>query len=95
MEDWWVRYKGTLSVALLSSVLYALLAIAYTYPLITHLGSGILRGLDTEDALQQTWVVAWVQHALLSHPAALFNAPIFSPRATRSPTRIPCSLSRS
>jgi hypothetical protein len=59
--------------------LYFALAAAITYPLITHLSTAILRGIDTEDALQQTWVIAWVQHAVRMHDFAFFNAPIFYP----------------
>ena len=55
--------------AALAALLYLALAVLNTYPLIAHLASGVLRGIDTGDALQQTWVLAWVQHALQHNPA--------------------------
>ena len=39
----------------------------------------MLSGIDTGDALQQTWVLAWMQHALQHNPGALWDAPIFYP----------------
>jgi hypothetical protein len=72
--------RATIRAALASAGVYLLFAIACTYPLILHLNAGVLRGIDTLDALQQSWVLAWVQHALLAHPTTLFNAPIFYPR---------------
>jgi hypothetical protein len=60
-------------------LVYAGLALAFTWPLATHLDSGILRGEDTEDALQQTWVLAWVRHAVVHLHWRLFDAPIFYP----------------
>jgi hypothetical protein len=65
--------------ALLSFFVYTVLAIGMTYPLITHLDSGFLQGVDSSDAYQLAWVLAWVQHALTSHPMALYNAPVFYP----------------
>jgi hypothetical protein len=58
---------------------YTVMAVAYTYPLITHLGTGFLHGIDYYDSFQQAWVVAWVQHALLTNPLSLYDAPIFYP----------------
>ena len=65
--------------AAVAALLYIALAVLNTYPLIAHLDSGVLRGIDTGDALQQTWVLAWVQHALQHNPSGFWDAPIFYP----------------
>jgi hypothetical protein len=58
-------------------VLFAALAILHTWPLATdplHLSR-----LDNDDTAFNTWVVAWVAHALPTDPIHLFDAPIFYP----------------
>src|SRR6185437_16801790 len=64
---------------LIAGFAYLVMAIAYTWPLALHLNSGILNETDAPDAYEQTWVLAWVQHALATNPTQLLNAPIFSP----------------
>ncbi|HEY8287168.1 MAG TPA: hypothetical protein VIJ28_22495 [Chloroflexota bacterium] len=64
---------------LVAGFAYLALAIAYTWPLALHLNTGILNETDAPDAYEQTWVIAWVQHALATNPTQLLNAPIFSP----------------
>src|SRR5215467_4142878 len=78
LHQHWAMRRGAIAVAL-SAGLYLAFALVFTYPLIAHLDSGILRNLDTEDAFEQTWVVAWVQHVILTHHASLFDAPIYYP----------------
>jgi hypothetical protein len=78
LHQHWAMRSGAIAVAL-SAGLYLAIALVFTYPLISHLDSGILRNLDTEDAFEQTWVVAWVQHVILTHHASLFDAPIYYP----------------
>ena len=43
--------NGASAVAL-SALFYTVFALIFTFPLVAHLGSGILRGLDTEDAFR-------------------------------------------
>jgi len=64
---------------LLAGLAYLIMAMAYTWPLTLHLNSGILNEADAPDAYEQTWVIAWVQHALATNPTQLLNAPIFYP----------------
>ena len=77
-----VRLPPPFVTAVIAFLAYSAMAVAYTLPLITHLGTGFLHGVDSDDAFQEAWVVSWVQHALLTNPAALYNAPIFYPAKT-------------
>lgn len=77
--EWLGRGRCGAAAVALGALCYILFAVIFTFPLITHLDSGILRGLDTEDAFEQAWVVAWVQHALPAHLSGLFDAPIYYP----------------
>jgi hypothetical protein len=57
--------------------LFSALAILHTWPLATdplHLSR-----LDNDDTAFNTWVIAWVGHALPTDPLRLFDAPIFYP----------------
>jgi hypothetical protein len=73
----------------LSLALFAALTLYTFFPLLRCLhaclvdhvalqGTGPGR-LELADARLNTWILAWVQHALLSDPAALFDANIFYP----------------
>ncbi len=64
---------------LVSALVYLVLACAYTWPLATHLGTGLLNEVDAMDGFEQIWVIAWVQHALAVSPGKLVDAPIFYP----------------
>lgn len=57
--------------------LYTLLALVFTYPLAFNLAAAVPN--DIGDPLLNTWILAWVNHALLTNPANLFNANIFYP----------------
>ncbi len=61
----------------LTLLLYTLLTLALTHPLIFNLTSGIPS--DIGDPLLNTWILAWDSHALLTDPLNLFNANIFYP----------------
>src|SRR5665213_1777418 len=63
----------------LSAIAYLILSIAYTWPLATHLSTGLLNEIDVQDGYEQIWVLAWVQHALADSPGKLLDAPIFYP----------------
>lgn len=54
-----------------------LLAVLHTWPLASDLGG--LSRLDNADTALNTWIVAWVAHALPRAPATVFDAPIFHP----------------
>lgn len=77
-HQWFVGRRRVAALACVSFTLYALLAVAYTFPLATRLDSSFLHGIDYTDAYQLTWVLGWVQHAL-STQANPYNAPIYFP----------------
>lgn len=56
---------------------YLLLSLVLTYPLLFHLAEAVPS--DIGDPLLNTWILAWVDHALLADPLNLFNANIFYP----------------
>jgi hypothetical protein len=58
------------------TVAYAVLAIVITWPLATHLGSGLISSLDPLDS---AWRLAQGQRQLLSRPTELLDANIFYP----------------
>ena len=62
---------------LLAFSLFALLAAAHSWPLVSDLSH--LSRLDNDDAALNTWVVAWTAHILALAPWRLFAAPIFYP----------------
>ncbi|MBX0328454.1 hypothetical protein K2Z83_12280 [Oscillochloris sp. ZM17-4] len=57
-------------------LVYLALSVLMTWPLAARLGADLPSSSDT---LQQTWILAWNAHALLSDPAHLWQAPIFYP----------------
>ncbi len=57
---------------------YVLLAVAYTWPLVTHLGTVVAR--DLGDPLLSTWALWW-NSQVLPFSAAWWNGPIFAPAA--------------
>lgn len=56
---------------------FALLAVVHTWPMATDLAH--LTRHDNRDAVLNTWIVAWVAHALVVDPLHLFDANIFFP----------------
>lgn len=58
-------------------ILFAGLTLLHTWPLASN--PAHLSRLDNDDTAFNTWVVAWVEHALLRDPLHLFEAPIFYP----------------
>ena len=57
--------------------LFAGLTVLHSWPLASD-PAGLAR-LDNNDAQLNTWIIAWVPHALATDPLNLFNAPIFHP----------------
>jgi hypothetical protein len=57
-------------------VLFFALTCVMTNPLVLHIANAVE---DKQDALLNTWIIAWVGHALLTDPLNLFNANIFYP----------------
>ena len=53
------------------------LAVLLTWPMAARLGSA--GRIDSGDARHGMWNVAWVAHALTTHPTSLFDANIFHP----------------
>jgi len=60
----------------LALLLFLTLTGVMTNPLVLHLASAVE---DKQDALLNTWIIAWVGHALITEPLNLFNANIFYP----------------
>lgn len=56
--------------------IFLALTLIMTNPLALHLASAVE---DTHDALLNTWIMAWVGHALIFDPVQLFDANIFYP----------------
>jgi hypothetical protein len=66
--------RRELSVSIVS---YAVLAVVMSWPLALDLAH---RGvLYRDDGRLNTWILAWVAHALWTEPGRLFQAPIFHP----------------
>ncbi len=61
-----------------AAVLYAALAMAMTWPLAGSLRSEIPIGGDN---LHLAWVLAWIAHAIVHDPLAIFDGNIFHPAA--------------
>jgi hypothetical protein len=60
-----------------AGVVFALLAIVHTWPLVTE--PGTLSRNDNGDAQLNEWILAWVAHQLPRHPLQLFQGNIFYP----------------
>jgi hypothetical protein len=60
-------------------VLFAALSVVHSWPLASN-PAGLAR-LDNHDAELNTWIIAWVPHALATNPLGLFEAPIFHPES--------------
>lgn len=61
---------------LTAALIFLVLTLMLTNPLALHLWNAVE---DKQDGLLNTWIVAWVGHALMSDPLNLFNANIFYP----------------
>jgi len=61
----------------LAALVFALLAIVHTWPLVTE--PGTLSRNDNGDAQLNEWILAWVAHQLPRHPLQLFQGNIFYP----------------
>ena len=56
-------------------ILYSLITIFATYPLIMHVSTG----LEVGDPALNTWILAWDVHSIIKDPFNLFNANMFYP----------------
>lgn len=65
-----------LSRVLVLTLVYALLAVLFTWPLVTRLTDHVL---DYGDPVDSAWRLGWGQHQLLHNPTHLFDANIFYP----------------
>lgn len=61
---------------LTAALIFVVLTLILTNPLALHAWNSIE---DKQDGLLNTWIVAWVGHALLTDPLNLFNSNIFYP----------------
>jgi hypothetical protein len=61
----------------MAALVFALLAIVHTWPLVTE--PGTLSRNDNGDAQLNEWILAWVAHQLPRHPVQLFQGNIFYP----------------
>ncbi len=59
-------------------VAYLLVAIAFTWPLVAHLDSGVTSSIDPVDSI---WRIGWGQYRLLHNPLHLFTGNTFYPFA--------------
>jgi hypothetical protein len=69
----WLQSPGVILFA------YILLTLILTHPLLFNLTTAVPN--DIGDPLLNTWILAWVSHALLTNPLHLFQANIFYPLA--------------
>ncbi|CAG0946141.1 hypothetical protein ANRL1_02791 [Anaerolineae bacterium] len=60
----------------LALIAFVVLTCVMTNPLVLHIANAVE---DKQDALLNTWIIAWVGHALITDPLNLFNANIFYP----------------
>jgi hypothetical protein len=58
------------------AALFLALTLLMTNPLVLHLADAVE---DKQDALLNTWIIAWVGHALVTDPFNFFHANIFYP----------------
>jgi len=58
-------------------LLFLLIAVAFTWPLILHMHDGMLGG--RHDPLLNTWILSWDAKAIFTHPSGLFQANILYP----------------
>lgn len=68
-----VREKERLAVPLL----FLLLALLFTWPLLLHLNDGVLG--SNGDPLLNSWIIAWDARALVTRPAGLFQGNVIYP----------------
>lgn len=61
---------------LTAALLFLVLTLLLTNPLIFHILNSVE---DKQDGLLNTWIVAWVGHALVTDPLNVFNTNIFYP----------------
>lgn len=61
---------------LTAALIFLVLALLLTNPLVLHMWNAVE---DKQDGLLNTWIVAWVGHALTTDPFQLYNANIFYP----------------
>lgn len=61
---------------LTAALIFLLLTLIMTNPLALHVWNAVE---DKQDGLLNTWIVAWVGHALVTEPLNLFNTNIFYP----------------
>ena len=61
---------------LTAAFIFVVLTLILTNPMLFHLWNSVE---DKQDGLLNTWIVAWVGHALITDPLNLYNTNIFYP----------------
>jgi hypothetical protein len=69
--------KAKLPYAASAALLFLFMAVLHSWPLASD--PARLARLDNHDAELNTWIIAWVAHALPTQPLSLFEAPLFHP----------------
>lgn len=64
---------------LIVAIIYLFLTLILTFPLVLHLGQGIIGGGGPGDQLFNIWVLSWDNHAFLNPSEHFFDANIFYP----------------
>jgi len=59
-----------------AAILFLVLSVAMTWPLVSHLGTA---ASDPGDPYLNAWILDWDHHATLHHPLSLFDANAFYP----------------
>ena len=72
-------FSQTLPLVLLIPALYTGLTVVMLWPLVAHLTSAVADTLG--DPLLNAWTLRWVQHALVTNPAHLYDGNMFAPNA--------------
>ncbi len=62
---------------LLVLLLFLLLTIVFTWPLILHLNNGVIGGRG--DSMLNTWIISWDAKTIFTHPSGLFQGNIIYP----------------
>lgn len=70
-----VKLSKNIKINIAIIILYTVITIILTYPLIMHVGDGLEQG----DPALNTWILAWDVHSILTDPFNLFNANMFFP----------------
>src|SRR5690349_7644062 len=66
--------RGSWGVGLIAAGMFLLLAALLTWPRLANAATSVV---DAGDPLEDVWTLRWIDQALLTDPARLYDAPIF------------------